>query len=151
MRQSIVEDMALGRLLAGRGYRIATLRGERLGSVRMYRDLASIREGFGKNAHAFLAGQPGRGVRVALSSACAGVTLPLLGEADAWPRRRPAAAAVVGRGGPGVLGGAGTRAGRLGQAVRRLAPLRPGAARGGDGLQRHRGRVSRCAASAGGP
>ncbi len=96
VRESIVEDMALGQLLAGRGFRIATLRGERLGSVRMYRDLASIREGFGKNAHAFLAGQPGRGARVALASASAGVTLPLLGEAGRLAGRQPAAATVVG-------------------------------------------------------
>ncbi len=81
VRDSIIEDVALARVLASRGHCVETLRGEHLGSVRMYRDLVSIREGFGKNAYALLAGQPLRGMRVALSSACAGATLPLLGHA----------------------------------------------------------------------
>lgn len=78
VRACIVEDVALARALKAAGCRLEIVRGEQLGSVRMYHDLLSIKEGFGKNAFAFLADEPHRGVRVALASACAGLTVPSL-------------------------------------------------------------------------
>lgn len=117
VRDSIVEDVALARVLAQRGCRVETLRGEHLGSVRMYRDLASIREGFGKNAYAFLAGEPGRGLRVALSSACAAAALPLLTHAA-----RPGSAARLTALGAGALAWAALAAGLAGWAARYNVP-----------------------------
>lgn len=78
VRDSIVEDVALARTLKRASMRIETVRGERLGTVRMYHDLPSLRAGFGKNAYAFLANEPIRGVKVALTSTCASLAIPLL-------------------------------------------------------------------------
>ena len=77
VRGSIVEDVALARTLKAAGYRVQTFRGERLGTVRMYDSMAAIRAGFGKNAYAFLADAPRRGLQVALASTCAAAALPL--------------------------------------------------------------------------
>jgi hypothetical protein len=79
VRGSIVEDVALAAVLKSAGSRQETLRGERHAAVRMYRSLRSIRHGFGKNAYAFLAVDPLRGVKVALSCMGAGAGAPLLG------------------------------------------------------------------------
>lgn len=78
VRASIVEDVALARTLKAAGVRIETLLGEDAASVRMYDGLAAIRRGFGKNAYAFLADDPVRGVRVAVASMCACVPVSLL-------------------------------------------------------------------------
>jgi 1-acyl-sn-glycerol-3-phosphate acyltransferase len=77
VRASIAEDVALASTLKRRGYRVQTARGETLGSVRMYHNLSSIGEGFSKNAFAFLADEPWRGVQVAVATTCAGLALPL--------------------------------------------------------------------------
>lgn len=118
VRDSIVEDVALARVLAEREFRVETLRGEHLGSVRMYRDLASIREGFGKNAYAFLAGEPGRGLRVALSSACAAAALPLLSHAA-----RSGSTARLTALGAGALAWAALAAGLAGWVARYNVPV----------------------------
>jgi chlorobactene glucosyltransferase len=88
VRWSIVEDVALARVLKRAGKRIETVRGERYCSVRMYHDIASIRAGFGKNAYAFLADEPWRGAKVALSSTCAGLVGPIFGSALLMTGRR---------------------------------------------------------------
>jgi len=91
VRGSIVEDMALARALKQVGVPLETLRGEHVGAVRMYQDLQSIRHGFGKNAYAFLATEPQRGVTVALSSTCNGLAIPLIAlAASATGRHRHA-------------------------------------------------------------
>ena len=87
VRDSIVEDVALARILKAAGHRTAVVRGEAFGTVRMYRSLAQIRAGFAKNAYAFLADEPRRGARVAVASTCASLPLPLL--AAAAVTRRP--------------------------------------------------------------
>lgn len=68
VRGSIIEDLALGRHLKRQGDRLAGGRAEALSAVRMYRDFASVREGFGKNAFALLANTPGGGWKVGLSA-----------------------------------------------------------------------------------
>ncbi len=79
VRGSIVEDVALAGVLKAAGCQQETLRGERHAAVRMYQGLRTIRQGFGKNAYAFLAIDPQRGVKVALSSMGAAAVAPLLG------------------------------------------------------------------------
>ncbi|HEY2705774.1 MAG TPA: glycosyltransferase family 2 protein [Candidatus Dormibacteraeota bacterium] len=87
VRASVVEDSALARLLVGRGGRIALVRGEELGEVRMYRDAATLRAGFGRNAALFLAADPVRGLLVAASGLAMSAVLPLAVGALRPPRR----------------------------------------------------------------
>jgi chlorobactene glucosyltransferase len=76
VRESVVEDVALGVALARRGCRVELLRAEGLASVRMYRDRASLVAGLAKSAFAFVRLQPGRGMRVAAATAGAAGALP---------------------------------------------------------------------------
>jgi hypothetical protein len=87
VRASVVEDSALARLLVARGARIALVRGEDLGEVRMYRSAAALRAGFGRNASAFLAADPARGVLVAAAGMAMSAVLPLALGALRPPRR----------------------------------------------------------------
>jgi cellulose synthase/poly-beta-1,6-N-acetylglucosamine synthase-like glycosyltransferase len=96
VRSSIIEDLALGRSLKAQGLRLVSGRGESLAAVRMYRDFASLREGFTKNAFAILEAVPARGWRAGTASTLGG--LPALLLAGALLRRSrlaPAAAALA--------------------------------------------------------
>ncbi len=79
VRDSVVEDVALARVLDRVGRRIGLARGERLLRVRMYRDLASLWAGCRKNSGRFLGFNPAAGLLVVLSVALT-ATAPL----DAW-------------------------------------------------------------------
>jgi hypothetical protein len=92
VRASAVEDSALARQLAGGGARIALVRGEALGEVRMYRTAAALRAGFSRNATAFLAADPGRGALVAAAGLAMTAPLGLAMRA----RRRPRGARLLG-------------------------------------------------------
>jgi chlorobactene glucosyltransferase len=85
VRGSIIEDLALGRHLKARGLRLVSGRGEALAAVRMYRDFASLREGFTKNAYAILETSPARGWRAGAASTLG--ALPALLLAGALLRR----------------------------------------------------------------
>jgi chlorobactene glucosyltransferase len=78
VRASIVEDVAIARVIKRAGLRFRILRAERLVEVRMYRGLAEIRGGFAKNSVRFLADDPGRGARVLASTLLDGAVLPLV-------------------------------------------------------------------------
>jgi chlorobactene glucosyltransferase len=67
VRSAIIEDVALARCMAARGYRVVLARGETELTVRMYSSLRSIFEGFGKNAVRFIQVSPSTGVPTALS------------------------------------------------------------------------------------
>lgn len=89
---SVVEDVALGAAIVRAGCRVGLYRADGLASVRMYRDRASLFEGFAKNAFAFARLQPIRGARVAAATAGAAGALPA---ALALGRRWPLAGGVV--------------------------------------------------------
>ena len=75
---SLVEDVALAVRLRRLGYPIGVVRGAGLVQVRMYRDRASVTEGFRKNSFGFLRLQPRRGVVVALATVGAAAPTPVL-------------------------------------------------------------------------
>ncbi|MFN2568571.1 MAG: glycosyltransferase family 2 protein [Candidatus Dormibacteria bacterium] len=90
VRRSVVDDSALARRLVDSGHRVSLVRGETLGTVRMYNGLAAVRAGLGKNIAGFLAADPFRGVLVALAGMATSSAPWLLRRA--WCRRTPAAA-----------------------------------------------------------
>lgn len=75
VRDSIVEDVAFGRILKQRGIRHQTARGQQLVAVRMYTGLGAIIAGFSKNSVRFAAQEPRRGVAVVLSTLLAAAPL----------------------------------------------------------------------------
>lgn len=75
---SIIDDVALAGVLKRSGAPPLPCRGEDLLSIRMYRGLASLAEGFTKNAFQFLQEQRASGALVALATACAASSLPAL-------------------------------------------------------------------------
>ncbi len=123
VRASVVEDSALARLLTGRGARIALVRGERLGEVRMYRDAAGLRAGFGRNAAAFLAADPARGLLVAAAGMAMSAVLPLAAGALRPPRRVRLLGAALAWAPPVVALAPRYRAARLPAALALLHPL----------------------------
>jgi len=58
VRAQVVEDVALGRRAKMAGYRLLPVISTSLLEVRMYRDAAALREGFGKNLYALAGGRP---------------------------------------------------------------------------------------------
>ena len=58
MRGQVVEDVALGRRVKAAGYRLLPMIATRLLEVRMYRDVAAIKEGFTKNLYPLLGARP---------------------------------------------------------------------------------------------
>ncbi|GAC1339441.1 MAG: glycosyltransferase family 2 protein [Candidatus Dormibacteria bacterium] len=78
VRGSLVEDAALGRVVAARGGRPARGRAAGAGEVQMYRGLLEVRSGFGKNMAGFLAMGPWRGALVAAAGITLGAPLLLL-------------------------------------------------------------------------
>jgi chlorobactene glucosyltransferase len=68
---SVVEDVALGKVLLRSGYRVGIYRAAGLASVRMYRSTAGLLEGFGKNAFGMVRLLPARGARITLATTLA--------------------------------------------------------------------------------
>lgn len=58
VRADVVEDIALGRRVKDAGSRLLPVISTSLLEVRMYRDAAALREGFGKNLYALAGGRP---------------------------------------------------------------------------------------------
>jgi len=58
VRVEVVEDVALGRRVKAAGHRLLPVVSTSLLEVRMYRDAAALREGFGKNLFALTGGRP---------------------------------------------------------------------------------------------
>jgi hypothetical protein len=123
VRASVVEDSALARLLVTRGDRIALVRGEELGEVRMYRGAATLRAGFGRNASAFLAADPARGVLVAAAGMAMSAVLPLALGALRPPHRVRLLGAALAWAPPVVALAPRYRAARLPAALALLHPL----------------------------
>lgn len=78
VRGSVVEDAALGRVLAAQAGGPALVRAAWAGEVRMYHGLLEVRSGFGKNMAGFLSGGPARGALVAFAGVALSAPLPLL-------------------------------------------------------------------------
>jgi Glycosyl transferase family 2 len=123
VRASLVEDSALARLLVGEGARLALVRGETLGEVRMYTGLRALRAGFGKNAVAFLAADPVRGALVAAAGVAMSAALPLALGALRPPRVPRLAGAVLAWAPPALALAPRYRASRLPAALALLHPL----------------------------
>ena len=97
VRDAVCEDSALAaRMLAG-GHRVRVMAAEHLLQVRMYRGLAPLWEGFGKNATEIMGSGPAT-MRVAAAALLASWAVPLvpawLGVA-AWRRARTGAASPM--------------------------------------------------------
>jgi cellulose synthase/poly-beta-1,6-N-acetylglucosamine synthase-like glycosyltransferase len=75
---TVIEDIALARLLKQHGLRYRVLRAETLAHVRMYSSLAAIFRGFEKNAFRFLTVNPLTAAQVILASILATSWLPVL-------------------------------------------------------------------------
>lgn len=75
---SVIEDVALAEAARVHGLRTRVLRGESLGSVRMYDGLGSIWKGFEKNSFRFLLVNPWSGLQVVLASVTLTSYLPVL-------------------------------------------------------------------------
>jgi chlorobactene glucosyltransferase len=58
VRDTVLEDVALGRRVKAAGHRLLPLVSHSLVSVRMYRGSAALWEGFGKNVYALAGGRP---------------------------------------------------------------------------------------------
>lgn len=76
--ESVIEDVALARVMKYHGRRLRVVRGEHLGWVRMYDGFPAIWRGFQKNAFRFLIISPWTGVQVMLSSLILASWLPVL-------------------------------------------------------------------------
>ncbi len=83
VRGAVCEDTALARRLARAGHPVRVLAADRLARTRMYRDLASLWEGFARNAVEIL-GSPRRTAAVCLAGALVGWCVPLLPVCLAW-------------------------------------------------------------------
>lgn len=75
---SVIEDVALARVLKSHGLKTGVLRAERLGSVRMYDSLGAIWRGFQKNSFRFLQANPWSGMQVVFASVLATSYVPLI-------------------------------------------------------------------------
>jgi cellulose synthase/poly-beta-1,6-N-acetylglucosamine synthase-like glycosyltransferase len=75
---SVIEDVALAKLAAGKGVRTRVTRAEHMGYVRMYDSFSSILRGFEKNSFRFLQENPFTGVQVVLASILLTSWLPVL-------------------------------------------------------------------------
>ncbi len=80
---SVIEDMALARLLKRKGLRYRAIRGEALASARMYDGFAATWRGFEKNAFRFLMVNPITAAQVMIASILATSWLPVLAWAAA--------------------------------------------------------------------
>jgi chlorobactene glucosyltransferase len=76
VRDAAVDDVALAACLKAAGVRLLVARGERLASVRMYRGLADVWAGFGKNAYAFLRQRGAGGLLTVLATVLSGLAIP---------------------------------------------------------------------------
>ena len=92
VRDSVVEDVALGRVLTRSGVRHQMARGEALVQVQMYNGLGAIVAGFSKNSFRFLLDEPRRGALVFASTVLAIGPAVRLAAALLRPGRRSAAA-----------------------------------------------------------
>ena len=91
---SVIEDVALARILKRHRIKSAVLRAEQLGSVRMYDSFGAIWRGFQKNSFRFLLVNPWSGLQVVLASILLTSYLPVL----VWliaTRHYPSAAAFA--------------------------------------------------------
>ncbi len=109
VRGEVSEDNALARLVGMAGYTVRVLDAERLARTRMYRDLPSLWEGFGKNAVDIL-GSAGRTRAAALAGvlvACCALAIPMALGRAAWLDRRPlpALGCALGLAGSGIMFG----------------------------------------------
>ena len=75
---SVIEDVALARLLKRHRMNTRVLRAERLGSVRMYDSFGAIWRGFQKNSFRFLMVNPLSGAQVVLASTLLTSYVPML-------------------------------------------------------------------------
>ncbi|MFN0101826.1 MAG: glycosyltransferase [Bryobacteraceae bacterium] len=75
---SVIEDVALARLAAGKGIRARVTRAEHMGTVRMYDSFHAILRGFEKNSFRFLRANPFTGVQIVLASVLLTSWLPIL-------------------------------------------------------------------------
>lgn len=99
VRDSLIEDVALAKVLREAGERVVLLRGESAVRVRMYDGLGALWEGFSKNAFRFVQAAPRRGIYTALASVVLSSALPAALAARSGPMRlillgAPAAALV---------------------------------------------------------
>lgn len=78
---SVIEDVALARVMQERGLKTAVVRAESAGSVRMYRSFADIWNGFEKNSFRFLAEDWGDGLQVVVASILLTSYIPVLASA----------------------------------------------------------------------
>lgn len=78
VRGSVVEDVALGRVLKRASVRHQVARGEAIVQVRMYTGLGAIVAGFAKNSFRFLLDEPVRGTLVLASTLLAAAPTPQL-------------------------------------------------------------------------
>ena len=76
--ESVIEDVALARALKFQGRRLRVVRGEHLGSVRMYDSFQAIWRGLQKKSFRFLLISPWTGFQVVLSSILLTAWLPVL-------------------------------------------------------------------------
>lgn len=76
VRASIIEDVDLARAARQRGIRVVLVRGEQDVSVRMYSNLSSLWEGFGKNSFRFVRASPRNGVLTVLAATALSASLP---------------------------------------------------------------------------
>lgn len=86
--QSVIEDVALASVMKRHRMKAEVLRGERLGSVRMYDGLGAIWRGFQKNSFRFLMVNGWTGVQVVLASMLLTAYAPVLAWLfleDQWP------------------------------------------------------------------
>ncbi|MGH2447179.1 MAG: glycosyltransferase [Chloroflexota bacterium] len=86
VRGSIVEDVRLARVAQSHGIHVVLARGEDHLDVSMYRDLAHLWEGMGKNASRFLREQPSTGVVTALAGMILGSSIVLASRCP-WRQR----------------------------------------------------------------
>jgi chlorobactene glucosyltransferase len=88
VRSSVIEDVALAALAKKHRVPMRVVRAEKLGSVRMYRDLGSIWQGFAKNSFRFLGKNPWTGLQVIAASILLTSYVPIIGwlvSGDDWP------------------------------------------------------------------
>ncbi|MFI5265751.1 MAG: glycosyltransferase [Chloroflexota bacterium] len=76
VKDAVIDDVALAAQLKTKGVRLLVARGERLASVRMYRGLGEVWDGFGKNAYGFLRQRGAGGLLTVLATILSGLAIP---------------------------------------------------------------------------
>jgi hypothetical protein len=96
IRGSVIDDVALARRFRDFKLPVVMVRGETLGSVRMYRNLRELQAGFSKNAFQFTQVNPWSGVRTILGTI---VCFAIAARVAFGPNRLLASALIVGNSG----------------------------------------------------